>query len=147
MNIVERTVAQDTQVGDFLTWLDDTCPAISCPESESLGISLRAAKTGQPTGILLNEIDAFMECDGCRVRPGSPLLCAGCAHNRELIAKFSRALKDVAIAAKSAAALMGSPLLQCIDCKNTESPAGAMARMFNRGLCLHCGGYFKVVRA
>lgn len=40
-----------------------------------------------------------------------------------------------------------SPLLQCIDCKNTESPAGAMARFFNKGRCLHCAGYFKVVRA
>lgn len=39
------------------------------------------------------------------------------------------------------------PLLQCIDCKNTESPAGAMARYFNHGRCVHCGGYFKVVRA
>lgn len=39
------------------------------------------------------------------------------------------------------------PLLQCIDCRNTESPAGAMARHFNQGRCLHCGGYFKVVRA
>lgn len=39
------------------------------------------------------------------------------------------------------------PLLQCIDCKNTESPAGAMARYFNQGRCLHCGGWFKVVRA
>ena len=38
-------------------------------------------------------------------------------------------------------------LLQCIDCRNTESPAGAMARQFNHGRCLHCGGYFKVVRA
>ena len=40
-----------------------------------------------------------------------------------------------------------SPLLQCVDCRNTESPAGAMARMFNHGRCLHCGGYFKVIRA
>ena len=39
------------------------------------------------------------------------------------------------------------PLLQCIECKNTESCAGAMARYFNQGRCLHCGGYFKVVRA
>lgn len=39
------------------------------------------------------------------------------------------------------------PLLQCIDCKNTESPAGAVARHFNHGRCLHCGGFFKVVRA
>lgn len=39
------------------------------------------------------------------------------------------------------------PLLQCITCGNTESPAGAMARYFNQGRCLHCAGYFKVVRA
>lgn len=38
-------------------------------------------------------------------------------------------------------------LLQCINCANTESPAGAMARTFNHGRCVHCGGYFKVVRA
>lgn len=38
------------------------------------------------------------------------------------------------------------PLLQCIDCKNTESTAGAMARAFNQGRCI-CGGYFKVVQA
>ena len=39
------------------------------------------------------------------------------------------------------------PLLQCADCRNTESCAGAMARVFNRGRCMHCGGYFKVIRA
>ena len=40
------------------------------------------------------------------------------------------------------------PLLQCIECHNTESPAGAMARTyFNHGRCMHCGNYFKVVRA
>lgn len=39
------------------------------------------------------------------------------------------------------------PLLQCIECKNTESTAGAMARVFNQGRCVHCGGYFKVVKA
>ena len=38
------------------------------------------------------------------------------------------------------------PLLQCIDCRNTESTAGAMARAFNQGRCL-CGGYFKVIQA
>ena len=40
-----------------------------------------------------------------------------------------------------------NPLLQCIACHNTESPAGAKARSFNHGLCLHCGGSFKVVAA
>ena len=39
------------------------------------------------------------------------------------------------------------PLLQCVLCRNTESCAGAMARAFNHGLCLRCGGPFRVVRA
>lgn len=26
----------------------------------------------------------FMECDACRAKPGSPLLCAACLHNRNL---------------------------------------------------------------
>lgn len=28
----------------------------------------------------------FMECDTCRALPGSPPLCRGCLHNREVIA-------------------------------------------------------------
>jgi len=40
------------------------------------------------------------------------------------------------------------PLLICVSCRNTESPAGAMARQhWHHGLCMHCGGAFKVVRA
>lgn len=40
-----------------------------------------------------------------------------------------------------------TPLLICVDCKNTESPAGAKARYFNHGRCLHCGGPFEVLKA
>lgn len=40
-----------------------------------------------------------------------------------------------------------SPLLECSNCHNTESPAGALARHWNHGKCMHCGGYFKVTRA
>lgn len=29
----------------------------------------------------------FMECDTCRAKSGSPILCKGCIHNRELISK------------------------------------------------------------
>lgn len=40
------------------------------------------------------------------------------------------------------------PLLICVSCRNTESCAGAMAREhWHKGLCMHCGGAFKVVRA
>jgi hypothetical protein len=40
-------------------------------------------------------------------------------------------------------------LLICVNswCRNTESPAGAMARAFNHRRCLHCGGAFEVLRA
>jgi hypothetical protein len=31
-----------------------------------------------------NKID-FIECDTCRAKPGSPTLCWGCLHNRQLI--------------------------------------------------------------
>jgi hypothetical protein len=44
-------------------------------------------------------------------------------------------------------AMREPPLLMCVDCKNTESPAGAMARQFNHGRCMYCGGTFTVVRA
>jgi hypothetical protein len=27
----------------------------------------------------------FRECDACRVKPGSPILCSGCLHNRDAI--------------------------------------------------------------
>lgn len=56
---------------------------------------------------------------------------------------YRHALSDVRKHLKT----LEPPLLQCVDCRNTESPAGAMTRFFNRGRCLHCGGYFKVVRA
>lgn len=57
------------------------------------------------------------------------------------------ALEGISFEALLVRAMREPPLLQCIDCKNTESCAGAMARQFNHGRCLHCGGYFKVVRA
>jgi len=31
----------------------------------------------------------FMECDTCSKKPGSPLLCAGCQHNRYVINKLN----------------------------------------------------------
>lgn len=32
----------------------------------------------------------FIECDTCRVKPGSPELCWGCFHNRMLISKLKQ---------------------------------------------------------
>ena len=31
----------------------------------------------------------FLECDSCRIKAGSPILCRGCLHNRALIEKLS----------------------------------------------------------
>ncbi len=31
----------------------------------------------------------FIECDTCRAKPGSPPLCYGCLHNRDIIGKLS----------------------------------------------------------
>lgn len=43
---------------------------------------------GQPPA-WLNVTDAvFKECDACQAKPGSPVLCRGCAHNRTVIAKL-----------------------------------------------------------
>jgi hypothetical protein len=33
----------------------------------------------------------FMECDTCRAKPGSPTLCHGCLHNRDVISQYRRA--------------------------------------------------------
>lgn len=38
----------------------------------------------------------FIECDTCRSKPGSPVLCAGCLHNRTVIAAL-REQQDAAI--------------------------------------------------
>jgi hypothetical protein len=30
----------------------------------------------------------FIECDSCRAKPGTPVLCAGCLHNRAVIERL-----------------------------------------------------------
>lgn len=30
----------------------------------------------------------FIECDTCRAKPGSPILCSGCLHNRDVIGRL-----------------------------------------------------------
>lgn len=35
---------------------------------------------------------SFMECDTCRAKPGTPELCEGCRHNREVINTMNREL-------------------------------------------------------
>lgn len=37
----------------------------------------------------------FMECDTCRAKPGSPPLCRGCLHNRNVIGAFNQACMKV----------------------------------------------------
>jgi len=39
--------------------------------------------------------ESFVECDTCRAKPGSPTLCYGCLHNREIICSLHRELKSI----------------------------------------------------
>lgn len=39
------------------------------------------------------EVPEFVECDSCRAKSGSPTLCRGCLHNREVIESFGRIVK------------------------------------------------------
>ena len=34
---------------------------------------------------MIADDSSFIECDACRAKPDSPLLCEGCQHNREVI--------------------------------------------------------------
>ena len=43
-----------------------------------------------PPTVAAVEPSGFMECDACRAKPGSPTLCAGCLHNREVIEGYYR---------------------------------------------------------
>ena len=38
----------------------------------------------------------FMECDTCRAKSGSPILCSGCLHNREIIERLHEFYLNVA---------------------------------------------------
>lgn len=35
----------------------------------------------------------FHECEGCAKKPGTPILCSNCLHNREAIGKASNEIK------------------------------------------------------
>ena len=37
--------------------------------------------------------EEFTECETCRAKPGSPILCASCLHNRTLISRLQWELK------------------------------------------------------
>ena len=34
--------------------------------------------------------EEFMECDTCRAKPGTPILCRGCLHNRSAMMEASK---------------------------------------------------------
>ena len=37
----------------------------------------------------------FLECDTCRAKSGSPVLCSGCLHNRAVFEQTEKALIEV----------------------------------------------------
>ena len=36
--------------------------------------------------------ETFKDCDSCASKPGSPILCSGCLHNRTVISNLKAAL-------------------------------------------------------
>lgn len=40
-----------------------------------------------------NPSGAFQECESCKAKPGTPTLCAGCLHNRQLIATYQAVIR------------------------------------------------------
>lgn len=40
-------------------------------------------------------VPGFIECDSCRTKPGSPTLCRGCRHNRDVIEALRRQIGKV----------------------------------------------------
>jgi hypothetical protein len=36
----------------------------------------------------------FIECDSCRVKPGSPLLCESCLNNRNVISELKDQIRN-----------------------------------------------------
>lgn len=58
---------------------------IGCPDCSKPNSSTRLENWEEPR---------FMECDSCRAKPGSPQLCWGCLHNRDIISSISTLLQE-----------------------------------------------------
>lgn len=41
--------------------------------------------------------DAFLECDTCRAKRGSPELCFGCVYNRGLIGRLKKQVEELEV--------------------------------------------------
>ena len=46
-------------------------------------------KVNQPVRI------EFQECDTCKAKPGSPILCNGCVKNRQVISSAERCINEL----------------------------------------------------
>jgi len=64
----------------------------------SLADVLREIQEDAVKKVDLNELSEllFHECDTCRKKPGSPILCDGCLHNREVISELHRIVRGEA---------------------------------------------------
>lgn len=47
----------------------------------------------------------FLECDTCAALPGTPPLCSGCLHNREVIEKLKKQVKHLDLECRVAKAI------------------------------------------
>jgi hypothetical protein len=72
-------------------WTARCCgTAEGCKWCANLAAYTGAAPPSVAVGAALSR---FMECDTCRAKSGSPTLCAGCLHNREVIEGYRRRYK------------------------------------------------------
>lgn len=66
------------------------------------------------------ELD-FKECDACGSKPGSPLLCAGCRHNR----KAMEIMRSAAPIAPRKCLVLDAPDFRCEVAGETWAAVGA----------------------
>ena len=43
------------------------------------------------------KLPEFVECDTCRAKPGTPVLCRGCLTNRDSFHKYYQLVKELVI--------------------------------------------------
>ena len=63
---------------------------------------------------------SFVECDTCRAKPGTPLLCAGCLQNRSTLGKLERHNAKLVAAFESVLSILRDALVP--DAEDNPEP-------------------------
>lgn len=70
----------------------------------------------------------FMECDPCKAKPGSPVLCESCLNNRAVIMRQQEALSRLGSAASFIKKLIGELTLLMNVQELLEYPKGCICK-------------------